>query len=87
MNLVRSEKIYTTQSYCKEFLGVNLMTFSKRDELRNILDNMGYNNVWDRPLSEIDEVIECGEPVVLVDCSYIEDGEVINEYRWFETIE
>lgn len=87
MNLVRSEKIYTTQSYCREYLGITPMTFSRRDELRNILDNMGYNNVWDRPLSEIDEVIESGEPVVLVDCSYIEDGEVINEYRWFETIE
>lgn len=87
MNLVRSEKIYTTQSYCREYLGITPMTFSRRDELRNILDNMGYNNVWDRPLSEIDEVIESGKPVVLVDCSYIEDGEVINEYRWFETIE
>lgn len=87
MNLVRSEKIYTTQSYCTEYLNVCPITFSEQDELRNILDDMGYDDVWDRPLSEIDEVIESGKPVVLVDCSYVKDGEIINEYRWFETIE
>jgi hypothetical protein len=46
----------------------------------------GYE-LWDYPLTEIDHIVENNLNVVLVDCSYYEGDNYINEYRWFEVPE
>lgn len=85
MVMVQSEKILTTQEYCeKYFASYHPVLKGKKDELRIILDLWGFEEIWDRPLSEIDEVVESGSPVVLVDCSYSENRNLVKEYRWFE---
>lgn len=81
---VQSEKMYTTQSYCTEFLGFTPITKGTENELRDILDECG-EDLWDYPLSEIDHIVQNELRVVLVDTTYVNDnGELIPEYRWFE---
>lgn len=89
MSLVKSETIYNTQSYCNEFLDFCPIISGEKDELRTKLDHNGYDDLWDYPLSEIDEIVKNKHEVVLVDCSYVgenENGEyeTIQEFRWFE---
>ncbi|WP_288681599.1 hypothetical protein [uncultured Eubacterium sp.] len=84
---VQSEKIYTMQSYCTEFLGFTPTTKGTEDELRDILDERDYE-LWDYPLGEIDHIVKNELRVVLVDTTYVNDnGEPIPEYRWFEVPE
>lgn len=85
---VASNNIYSIQSFCDEFLGFCPMIRGDRDELRMLMDNAGYEELWDYPLNEIDEVLEHGSKVVLVDTSYVDkvNGEyqTVREYRWVE---
>jgi len=82
---VVSQKIYTTKKYCKEYLGFVPDIKGTEDELRNILDEEGYDEVWDFPLDEIDEIVENDHDVVLVDTSYTSSkGKKVTEHRWFE---
>ena len=83
----QSEKIYTTQSFCMEFLDFCPTTKGTENELRDILDERG-EDLWDYPLSEIDHIVQNELRVVLVDTTYVNDnGELIPEYRWFEVPE
>ena len=84
--MVKSEKIYSTTSYCSEFLGFYPIPECKEDELREILDERGYDYLWDYPLTEIDHIVENKLDVVLVDTSYVDEKthEIIPEYRWFQ---
>ena len=84
---VFSDRVQTPEEYFKVFFDLTPTIKGRKNEVREILDSAGYSNLWDRPLSEIDEVLESGEPVVLVNCSYVEDGELVQEFRWFETPE
>ena len=81
---VKSENIYTTQSFCMEFLDFCPTIKGTEDELRDILDERDYE-LWDYPLSEIDHIVKNELSVVLVDTTYVNNnGELIPEYRWFE---
>lgn len=89
-SVVKSEKLYSIAEYCEQFLGFYPgMHGTTEDELQKILNENGYDHLWSRPLSEIDEVLESGKPVVLVDCSYrTNDGTYVGKYvsniRWVE---
>ena len=76
-NLVLEEKVLTPQEYLRKYFNVEQEISSEAGALRDWLDENGYGDAWDRPLSEIDEVLESGKSVVLV-----QDG---NEVRWYET--
>jgi hypothetical protein len=83
--MVKSEKIYSIQSFCDEFLGFCPITYGDKGELRDLLDDNGYDNLWDYPLSEIDHIVENNLDVVLVDCTYIDDDiKQVPDYRWVE---
>ena len=83
--IVCSDRLYSTQEYCDKFFGVCPTLKKCEDELRNFLDDNGYSDLWDYPLSEVDEILEHETSVVLVDTSYINDkSETIQELRWFE---
>lgn len=83
---VKSKKLYSTQSFCNDFLGFCPFVEKEKDELRDILDDRGYDNLWDYPLDEIDHIVENELNVVLVDTSYVDDKtfEIVEEYRWVE---
>lgn len=85
--MVKSNKIYTTQSFCEEFLGFCPIVNGDEDELRNILDrDARFDDLWNYSLDEIYHIVEHDLNVVLVDASYVDDEtfELVNEYRWFE---
>ena len=84
--LIRSEQIFSPQSYCEIIFGECFIFNGNKDELRIFLDKNGHSNLWDYPLNEIDNVIENEIPVVLVDTTYTDDetGKMIHEYRWFQ---
>ena len=78
LNVVVSDKIYTPSEYGKEIGVKGISDNISFEELRALMDSDdNLSTFWDFPLSEIDELLENGEPVVLVRFS---DGEV----RWFE---
>ena len=80
--MVKSEKIYSVQEFCVEFLGNCPIIKGYKDEYRDLIDD----DLWDYPLSEIDHIVENELDVVLVDTSYVDDTtyELVNEYRWVE---
>lgn len=85
MSVVKSKNIYSIQNYCFEFLGFTPITNGEKNELRTLLDHMGYENLWDYPLDEIEHIIENELPVVLVDTTYIDDDcQMIHEFRWVQ---
>ena len=77
---VLTDRVLSIEEYISDFteLPVDDRYLSTLDDLRDYLDDFGYEDTWDRPLSEIDEVIESESPVVLVT-----DG---TDYRWFEVV-
>ena len=85
--MVKSDKILSTKEYVEKYMGFTPELKETEDELRNILDANGYLEIWDYPLSEIDHILEDDIDVVLVSTGYKdEDGNYIDEYRWFEVI-
>ena len=60
------------------------------DFIHFILRDEGYEDddcctLWDYPLDEIDEIVENGINVVLVECCcFDEHDNLCNEYRWFQ---
>lgn len=55
------------------------------DEIQNRLASEGYDDLWDYPLEEIDEVIENDLSVVLVELVGKDvDGSWATILRWFE---
>ena len=83
--MVKSNFIFSVQSFCDSYLGFCPVVNGNKGDLRDLLDNNGYDNLWDYPLSEINIIVENKLDVVLVDCSYIDDsGNLTPNYRWVE---
>lgn len=58
------------------------------DEIQNRLEPEGYCDLWDYPLEEIDEIVENGLSVVLVELVGEDvDGKCVTMLRWFEVPE
>ena len=77
MPLVLSDTPFTIDKYLREYFHTAGHSITSLEELRLWLDNNGYTDIWDKPLSEIAEVLEQGQEVVLV----IDDK---GNARWFE---
>ena len=87
--MVKSNEVYSPQAYVGEITGNYFI--SKFDGsvngIRKHLEQYGFDNLWDYPLTEIDHIVENNLDVVLVDCSHYEGNKYVNEYRWFEVPE
>lgn len=85
--MVKSEKLYSPQSYLEIVTGNCYMIDGDNDVefIETILEREGYC-LWNYPLSEIDHIVEEKLDVVLVDCLvYNKDNrEYEHAYRWFE---
>ena len=86
MSIVKSDKMMSPVEYLKLVFSdieygkdVHKDDIMTADALRAYLDNNGKSELWDYPLSEIDELLEHGTPVVLV---YFDLN--MGEVRWFE---
>ena len=88
--MVKSEKIYSPQSYLEAVLGKCFIINGDNDidEIQAFLDDYE-RSFWNYPLSEIDHIVENELNVVLVDCMVYNDKkkEYEHEYRWFEVPE
>lgn len=90
--MVKSEQIYSPQSYLEAVTGKCYIINGDNDMelIQEILVENGYTDeLWDYPLSEIGHIVENELNVVLVDCMvYNEDKkEFEHVYRWFEVPE
>lgn len=90
--MVKSEKIYSPQSYLEAITGFCYTINGENDieTIQEILEENGYiDELWDYPLSEIDHIVKNGLNVVLVDCMVVnsETDEFEHVYRWFEVPE
>ena len=88
---VKSEKLYTPQTYCEKLTGC-CYGFDHEDtvfEMEMVLKRHGLESEhWSYPLSEIDHIVENNLCVVLVDVSgFSKEGKWKQEYRWFEVPE
>ena len=85
--MVKSEKLYTPQSYVEALTG-NCYVFGSDNVIEQIANVMLFNklpNLFDYPLSEFDHIVENKINVVLVDVScFDKHGIWKHEYRWFE---
>lgn len=81
--LVDSNKVFTPtefiDTYCPGCKG--LLESEKYDDFVKCLDEHGYEDLWDFPLAEIDEIFENDNMVVLV---HFPD-DYLYDYRWVET--
>ena len=88
--MVKSEKIYSPQSYLEAVTGMWYIV--KGDDDIELIENIlkEYDlDLWNYPLSEIDHIVENEIDVVLVDCMVYNDKskEYEHVYRWFEVYE
>lgn len=90
-NYVMDTEIYSAQSYLMRVTDKCYITPLEKGDcewIREILDENGYDHLWDYPLDEIDHIVENNLKVVLVDCcEWDENGNMIHEPRWFEVEE
>ena len=88
--MVKSEQIYSPQSYLEGITGLCYFISGDNDIdfIQKVFDEEGYE-LWNYQLSEIDHIVENNLDVVLVDCMvYNEQKEEFqHEYRWFEVTE
>ena len=89
--MVKSEQIYSYQSYLEAVTG-NCYITRGEDDLEFIREILAENNLaalWDFPLSEIDHIVDNELDVVLVDCLVVNPETDMFEhiYRWFEVPE
>ena len=87
---VCSNRTLSPQEYVEDITG-KCFVFSSGtiggliDEIQNRLESEGYSDLWDYPLEEIDEVVENGLSVVLVELVGEDvDGSWATILRWFE---
>lgn len=80
---ILSEKVFTGKEYLELLTGNYYIKGDTQNEIEHILACIDYEVLWSFPLDEIDEVIENGLKVVLVQCSK-EENYTEYEYRWFE---
>ena len=88
---VKSERIYTPQSYCEKMTGY-CYGFDHENcvaEIETVLKQHGLESeCWSYPLTEIDHIVENEIPVVLVDVSgFDKQGKWKYEHRWFQVPE
>ena len=88
--MVKSEKIYSPQSYLEAVTGLCYVIGGK-DDIGFIQRALYRRNLelWDYPLSEIGHIVENDLNVVLVDCMVVnkETDRFEHQYRWFEVPE
>lgn len=88
--MVKSEKIYSPQSYLEAVIGdrYDVCGCNDIETIQCVLDDHGFN-LWDYPMSEINHIVENKLDVVLVDCKVVneETDEFEHVYRWFEVPE
>ena len=88
--MVKSEKLFTPQSYVEALTG-NCYVFGSDnvcEQISNVLLLNKMPNLFDYPLSEIDHIVENEIDVVLVDVSCFDKHGIWHyEYRWFEVPE
>ena len=88
--MVKSEKLFTPQSYVEALTG-NCYVFGSDnvcEQISNVLLLNKMQNLFDYPLSEIDHIVENKIEVVLVDVSCFDKHGIWHyEYRWFEVPE
>ena len=89
--MVVSKKLWTPQTFVEAITG-NCYVIEGDDDvglIGRLLEENGYDDLWDYPIDEIDHITEQGHSVVLVDCMvYLEDtGQYEHEYRWWQVPE
>ena len=76
--MIKSERVYRWWEYLTECLGVDKGEVAEiggynlsHDDLRNWMDENGYDNYWDYPLSEIEHITDNKDDlqVVVVICN------------------
>ena len=76
--MIKSERVYRWWEYLTECLGVDKSEVAEiggynlsHDDLRNWMDENGYDNYWDYPLSEIEHITDNKDDlqVVVVICN------------------
>ena len=89
--MVKSEQIYSPQSYLEAVTGKCYVISGENDLefIGIILAQNDLTELWDFPLSEIDHIVENNIDVVLVDCMVWNEKtkEYEHVYRWFEVTE
>ncbi len=87
MNVV-SKKIWTPQTFVETITGHCYIIDGDDDVglIARLLEEHGYDNLWDYPMDEIDHIVENEHQVVLVDCMVWCEGkgQYEHEYRWWE---
>ena len=87
MNVV-SKKLWTPQTFVEAITGKCYIIEGDDDVglISRLLEEHGYDNLWDYSIDEIDHIVENGHHVVLVDCMvwYVNSGQYEHEYRWWE---
>ena len=88
---VVSNKIWSPQKFVEVITGKCYMIDGDDDVglIGSLLEENGYDSLWDYPFNEVDHIVENGLHVVLVDC-LVWDEEVdqyVHEYRWWEVPE
>lgn len=92
--MVLSNKLFTPQTFL-EIITDKCYMYGDDDIrlIHNVLREEGFEDddsctLWDYPLDEIGEIVENEIDVVLVECCYFDDNDVLQkEYRWFEVPE
>ena len=90
--MVKSEKLYTPQTYLELVTGEYFIINGDNDidTIENILKDFKLDDdLWNYPLSEIDHIVENDLDVVLVECMVYNNNtrEYEHVYRWFEVAE
>lgn len=92
--MVLSNKLFTPQTFL-EIITDKCYMYDDDDIsfIHKVLREEGFEDddsctLWDYPLDEIGEIVENEIDVVLVECCYFDDNDVLQkEYRWFEVPE
>lgn len=89
--MVKSEKIYTPQTYCEKMTGY-CYGFRQEDAVGEIEEILGKHGLeaehWSYQLSEIEHIVENELDVVLVDVSGFDKQAIWRqEYRWFRVFD
>ena len=85
--MIKSNKVYNARSYL-EYIGIKI---DKNDPMNNIpfdfiQTKLKENNksLWNYPLDFYNNLQHQEPDIVLVDCTYYDGKEFIQDFRWFE---
>jgi hypothetical protein len=93
--MVLSKQVFTPQTFLEVITGKCYIINDSNDIefIHEMLVDEGFEDddsctLWDYPLDEIGEIVENEVDVVLVECCYFDDDDILQkEYRWFEVPE